>query len=92
MLPPSTETFPAPPSSSTANEAITPLPSSDTNLLEEEDSSENTVETTVETFVVNIPRYRHGEQRCKDAKMEELNKFEMFDVYEEVSDQGQTRN
>ena len=46
---------------------------------------------TVATFAVNIPRYRHGVQRCKDAKMDELNKFEVFYAYEQVSDQGQQR-
>ena len=31
----------------------------------------------------------YGEQRCRQAKVEELEKFLEFDVYEEVSDEGQ---
>ena len=42
---------------------------------------------TIETLVVNIPRYPHCEQRCKDAKTIELQKFEDYDAYEELSDQ-----
>jgi hypothetical protein len=41
-------------------------------------------------YVVIIPRYRHGEVKCKEAKEEELSRFDEFDVYEEVEDGGQT--
>ena len=36
-----------------------------------------------------IPRYRHGEVKCKEAKEEKLSQFDEFDVYEEVEDGGQ---
>ena len=36
---------------------------------------------------VLIPRYRHGEFRCREAK-EELSRFDEFDVYEEVKENG----
>ena len=48
-------------------------------------------ENSIQTLVVNIPRYRHGEQRCMDAKQIELEKFEKFEAYEEVPDVGQKR-
>ena len=41
--------------------------------------------------MVNIPRYWHGEQRCKDARTIELKKFEDYDAYEEILDQGQSK-
>ena len=44
-----------------------------------------------ETFVVVIPRYLHAEQRCKDAKEVELGKYDVYDVYEEVKDEGQKK-
>ena len=52
------------------------------NHIEEDDED-------VDTFVLLIPRYLHGEKRCLDAKMEELEKFVEFDVYEEVLYTGQ---
>ena len=47
-----------------------------------------------ETEVVNvvlIPRCRHGDQDCVNAKMEELQKLKDFDTYELVDDVGQTK-
>ena len=35
-------------------------------------------------YVVNIPRSRHGEQKCVAAKTKELNDFNNYDVYEVV--------
>ena len=31
----------------------------------------------------------HGEAQCQEAKEEELSRFDEFDVYEEVEDEGQ---
>ena len=53
--------------------------------VEKEDMEEE------ETFVVVIPRYLHAEQRCKDAKEVELGKYDVYDVYEEVKDEGQKK-
>jgi hypothetical protein len=39
-----------------------------------------------ETYAVDIPRYRHGERRCREAKQTELARFDEFDAYEEVGD------
>ena len=36
------------------------------------------------TFVVNIPRYKHGEAHCVEAKKKELQDFIDFDVYDRV--------
>ena len=36
------------------------------------------------TYVVNIPRSRHGEPKCVAAKLKELNDFSSYDVYEVV--------
>ena len=36
------------------------------------------------TYVVNIPKSRHGEEKCVKAKQKELKNFENFDVYEIV--------
>ena len=43
------------------------------------------------TFVMTIPRHLHSETRCKEAKEKELNSWDAFDVYDEVSDNGQPR-
>ena len=42
-------------------------------------------------YVVNIPRYRHSEEACKQAKEKELASWEEYEVYEEVEDVGQVR-
>ena len=42
-----------------------------------------------EVFAVNIPRDRHGDRRCREAKEVELARFDEFDAYEEVADDGQ---
>ena len=55
-------------------------------LLADDNNTED-----IETFVVNIPRYRHGEQSCVEAKQVELEKFDEFDAYEEIKDEGQDR-
>ena len=43
------------------------------------------------TLVVNIPRWRHYENRCVEAKKTELEMFDKHEVYEEVEDVGQDR-
>jgi CxxC motif-containing protein len=40
-------------------------------------------------FAVNLPRFRHKERRCVEAKEVELDKFDEFEAYEEVGDIGQ---
>ena len=42
-------------------------------------------------YVVQIPRYRHHESVCKEAKERELSSWDEFEVYEVVEDKGQTR-
>ena len=42
-------------------------------------------------YVVNIPRYRHCEEACKQAKEKELASWDEYEVYEEVEDIGQVR-
>ena len=42
-----------------------------------------------EVFAVNVPRYWHGEKKCLEAKLVELERFDEFDAYEEVADEGQ---
>ena len=42
-------------------------------------------------YVVCIPRYRHQEEVCKQAKEKELNSWDHYQVYEEVQDDGQKR-
>ena len=44
-----------------------------------------------EAFAVNLPRFRHGERRCIEAKEAELEKFDEFAVYDEVRDEGQQK-
>ena len=43
------------------------------------------------TYVVGIPRYRHGEQACMDAKDKEFESWDNYNVYTEVADTGQIR-
>ena len=43
------------------------------------------------TYAVNIPRWRHFEKRCVEAKKKELEMFDKYEVYEEVKDEGQQR-
>ena len=43
------------------------------------------------TYVVGVPRYRHGEQICLDAKDREFESWDNFNVYTEVPDEGQVR-
>ena len=42
-------------------------------------------------YVVQIPRYRHHEKVCLEAKNKEIESWDEFAVYEEVVDEGQTR-
>ena len=42
-------------------------------------------------YVVQIPRYRHQENSCKEAKERELMSWDQYQVYEEVKDEGQIR-
>ena len=53
--------------------------------VSDKDVSEQTV------YVVGIPRYRHHEQVCKQAKEKELDSWDRYQVYEEVKDIGQIR-
>ena len=41
--------------------------------------NENEKEDAV--YVVTIPRYKHREVRCREAKEEELSRFDEFDEY-----------
>ena len=50
---------------------------------------DNTENVDVETFVTIIPRWRHGERTCVEAKQKELGQFDDFKVYKEVKDEGQ---
>ena len=43
----------------------------------------------VETYAVNVPYWRYHEKECRKAIKEELEKFDSYDVYEEVPDDGQ---
>ena len=44
-----------------------------------------------ETFMDLGPRYLPYKKRCKDAKVEELVRFDQFEVYSEVQDMGHKR-
>ena len=44
-----------------------------------------------ECMMVMIPRHRHGEKDCRDAKKVELEKLKQFDTISEVEDSGQFR-
>ena len=48
-------------------------------------------EENQEVYAVNIPRYRHGEESCKQAKEREFEAWDKYDAYEEVEDVGQVR-
>ena len=64
----------------------------DTRTFEELEKVETEEEHHEElTLAVNIPRWRHSEARCVEAKKKELEMFDKYDVYEEVEDEGQTR-
>jgi len=46
---------------------------------------EQAMDTTAEeVYVVILPRWQHRDQKCMQAKMEELEKFEKYDAYEVV--------
>ena len=47
--------------------------------------------STEVAFVVNIPRSRHGEEKCVQAKKKELQDFIDFDVYE-IVDESEAEN
>ena len=60
-------------------------------LVPEDLAGNNDAEDDDDTvYEVIIPRFRHGEVKCKEAKEEELSRFDEFDVYDEVEDEGQT--
>ena len=40
--------------------------------------------TSDQTFVVTIPKHKHKEPECVEAKMKELSNFDIYDVYELV--------
>lgn len=42
-------------------------------------------------YVVGIPRYRHSEQACIDAKDKEFKSWDEYSVYKEVEDNGQIK-
>ena len=46
-------------------------------------------ESEDEVFAVNIPRHLHGDKECREAKEVELSRFDEFNAYEEVPDEGQ---
>ena len=46
-------------------------------------------ESEDEVFAVNIPRHLHGDKGCREAKEVELSRFDEFNAYEEVPDEGQ---
>ena len=51
---------------------------------------DNRMETDdVVTYMVNVPFWRYHEKDCVEAKRKELEKFDEFDVYDEVIDEGQ---
>ena len=54
-------------------------------ITNEDESSQEVV------YVVQVPRYRHHEDGCKNAKEKELLSWDKFQVYEEVKDRRQTR-
>ena len=45
---------------------------------------EDDLEVPSKVFVVNIPRSRHGEERCRRAKEKELQDYKTFNVYDVV--------
>ena len=64
----------------------------DTRTFEELEKVEIDLAQTEElALAVNIPRWRHFEARCVEAKKAELEMFDKYDVYEEVEDEGQAR-
>ena len=44
-----------------------------------------------EVNIATIPRQKHGDMECMEAKHVELEKLRNFDTYEEVEDEGQFR-
>ena len=64
--------------------------------LDPEDANENEANEVATSdpeacFAVNIPRWRHGDRRCMEAKEAELKNFDEFGVYEVVKDEKQDR-
>ena len=60
-------------------------------LFIERIESQNRADEKDVVYVVQIPRYRHHESICKEAKERELSSWDEFEVYEVVKDEGQTR-
>ena len=59
-------------------------------IIEKVTVEENPGETDeIATYAVNIPFWRFHEKECVKAKRTELEKFDEFDVYDEVIDEGQ---
>ena len=46
-------------------------------------------ENNTQIYSVSIPKNEQNNEACLEAKKEELNRLQQFDVYEEVIDQGQ---
>ena len=65
---------------------VKPMDTSSFTCLERKKDNQNLVN---EVLVINVPRWRHREPQCIDAKNAELEKFDKFDVYTEVKDVGQ---
>ena len=63
----------------------------DTKLFVERIVSDGVTNQENVVYVVQIPRYRHHEKACKDAKLKEIASWDDFEVYEEAVDDGQTR-
>ena len=42
-----------------------------------------------QVLAINVPRWRHCEPACREAKRIKLEKLDKFEVYEEVKDKGQ---
>ena len=59
-------------------------------IIEKVTVEENPGQTDeIATYAVNIPFWRFHERECVMAKRTELEKFDEFDVYDEVVDEGQ---
>ena len=60
-------------------------------LFIERIESQNKADEKDVVYVVQIPRYRHHESICKEAKERELSSWDEFEVYQVVEDEGQAR-
>ena len=72
-------------------DAIEMIPDSVTEEVTTETVEVENLNTEEACFAVNIPRWRHGDRRCIEAKESELRNFDEFGVYEIVKDEKQDR-